>query len=285
VDFDGEIAQPIRPIGQTLEADSRLLSWRRFPTLILHLLVADRAITCVYGGPPVNLNRDAGLGWADQPRHWRTPTTKTITTHKIDPDVDDARWYLMQESQTPGDPPNVVFVGEGPILALALARQGWHVTAAMTPDSAWRTAYSSLFGSPYRYGPVSALYFFGRPQDLAVQKARSDVNLPSGAARSCWVLDLQMRTRVVSAACHTCNRRNFARVTSLVTSSNTTTTGKPILNSSGGTSTTQVAIRTPSSNSTIAIAYGTASANCGSIGWSVLAQLKTCPLPDDLAHS
>ncbi len=24
-------------------------------------------------------------------------TTKTITTHKIDPEVDDARWYLMQD--------------------------------------------------------------------------------------------------------------------------------------------------------------------------------------------
>jgi len=36
---------------------------------------------------------------------------------------------------------------------------------------------SSLFGSRYGYGPVSALYFFGRHQDLAVQKARSDVNL------------------------------------------------------------------------------------------------------------
>ena len=27
-------------------------------------------------------------------------TTRTITTHKIDPDVDDARWYLMQEMQS-----------------------------------------------------------------------------------------------------------------------------------------------------------------------------------------
>ena len=84
---------------------------------------------------------------------------------------------LGGDRRTPGDPLNVVFVGEGPILALALARQGWHVTAAITPDSAWHTAYSSLFGSRYRYGPVSALYFFGRPQDLAVQKARSNVNL------------------------------------------------------------------------------------------------------------
>jgi len=84
---------------------------------------------------------------------------------------------LGDDRKTPGDPLNVVFVGEGPLLALALARQGWHVTAAITPDSAWHTISSSLFGSPYRYGPVSALYFFDRHQDLAVQKARSNVNL------------------------------------------------------------------------------------------------------------
>ena len=81
------------------------------------------------------------------------------------------------DRKTPGDPVNVVFVGEGPVLGLALARQGWHVTAAISTSSVSRTIYSSLFGSPYRYGPVSALYFFGREQDLAVQKARGDVNM------------------------------------------------------------------------------------------------------------
>ena len=63
-----------------------------------------------------------------------------------------------------------MFVGEGAILALALARQGWHVTAAITPDSAWRTAYSSLFASPYRYGPVSALYFLAALRILLSRK-------------------------------------------------------------------------------------------------------------------
>jgi hypothetical protein len=84
---------------------------------------------------------------------------------------------LGGDRKTPGDPLNLVFVGDGPILALALARQGWHVTAAITSGSAWHTISSFLFGSHYGYGPVSALYFFGRHQDLAVQKARSDVNL------------------------------------------------------------------------------------------------------------
>jgi hypothetical protein len=54
---------------------------------------------------------------------------------------------LGGDRKTPGDPLDVVFVGEGPILALALARQGWHVTEAITPASVWRTISSSLLAT------------------------------------------------------------------------------------------------------------------------------------------
>jgi hypothetical protein len=119
--------------------------------------------------------------------HYQEPPWKRAYKEAEIQNLDEAGFHAWVETlpcctlggdrKTPGDPLNVVFVGEGPILALALARQGWHVTAAINPGSAWRTISSSLFGSPYRYGPVSALYFFGRHQDLAVQKARSYVNL------------------------------------------------------------------------------------------------------------
>jgi hypothetical protein len=84
---------------------------------------------------------------------------------------------LGGDRTTPGDPLNVVVVGADAMLFPALARQGWHVTEAITTGSIWRTITSSLFGERYRYGPVSPLYMFGRPQDVAVQKARSNVNL------------------------------------------------------------------------------------------------------------
>jgi len=84
---------------------------------------------------------------------------------------------LGGDRETPGDPLNVVFVGAGSILFPALARQGWHVTEAITTGSLWRTISSSLFGTRYRYGPVSPLYTFDRHQDVAVQKARGNVNL------------------------------------------------------------------------------------------------------------
>lgn len=100
--------------------------------------------------------------------------------------LDDAafRAWLQQlpccvlggDRKTPGDPLNIVFVGERPVLYPALVRQGWRVTEATTKGSVWRMIQSSVFGSRYRYGPVSPLYVFGRHQDLAMQKARSNVN-------------------------------------------------------------------------------------------------------------
>ena len=83
---------------------------------------------------------------------------------------------LGGDRKTPGDPLNVVFVGEGPTLFPALARRGWHVTETITVGSVLQTISSSVFGERFRYGPVSPLYFFGRHQDIAGQKARASVN-------------------------------------------------------------------------------------------------------------
>ncbi len=83
---------------------------------------------------------------------------------------------LGGDRKTAGDPLNVVFVGERPVLFLALARRGWNPTEAITAESVFQTIESSVFGSRFRYGPVSPLYAFGRHQDVAFQKARSSVN-------------------------------------------------------------------------------------------------------------
>jgi hypothetical protein len=133
------------------------------------------------------LARVPGLRTDYEGAHYQEPPWKRVYKQEEIQNLDEAAFHAWVETlpcctlrgdrKTPGGPLNVVFVGEGPILALALAHQGWHVTEAITPGSAWHTISSSLFGSPYGYGPVSALYFFGRHQDLAVQKARSDVNL------------------------------------------------------------------------------------------------------------
>jgi hypothetical protein len=83
---------------------------------------------------------------------------------------------LGGDQKTPGDPLNLVFVGEGRHILATLVRRGWDMTEAVRSATAWRTVMSSLFGRRYRTSPVSPLYLFGRSHDAALQKARDTVD-------------------------------------------------------------------------------------------------------------
>jgi LssY C-terminus len=76
----------------------------------------------------------------------------------------------------PADPLNLVLIGDRGAVLAALVRAGWDETEVLSVSSAAASARSFLFGSRYRYSPVSPLYLFGRPQDAAFQKARADIN-------------------------------------------------------------------------------------------------------------
>ncbi len=83
---------------------------------------------------------------------------------------------LGGDKKTPGDPLNIVVVGEGPHALAAFARRKWDVTETLRLGSAWRMVMSSLFKSAYRTSPISPLYVFDRPQDIALQKTRGSVD-------------------------------------------------------------------------------------------------------------
>jgi hypothetical protein len=70
------------------------------------------------------------------------------------------------------DPLNFVLVGTPDEVFPGFARTGWHVAEVLRGRSALKTFWSYFFGSPYRYAPISAIYLFGRRQDLSLQKAR-----------------------------------------------------------------------------------------------------------------
>jgi hypothetical protein len=83
---------------------------------------------------------------------------------------------LGPDGATPGDPLNLVVIGEGPLTLLPFIRRGWYVTETVSGGSVWRTVLSSLFKARYRTSPISPLYLFGRRQDIALQKARESVD-------------------------------------------------------------------------------------------------------------
>lgn len=77
---------------------------------------------------------------------------------------------------SPGDPLNLVIVGDDKHLFTPFIARGWHVTETMSGGSAWRTMMSSMFGIEYLTSPVSPLYVFNRSQDIALQKSRGSVD-------------------------------------------------------------------------------------------------------------
>lgn len=80
------------------------------------------------------------------------------------------------KSEGSGDPLNLVVIGEPRELYYAFIRSGWDETEVVTASSGFKTAVSFITGGEYRYSPVSSLYVFGRAQDVALQKARSNIH-------------------------------------------------------------------------------------------------------------
>ena len=79
------------------------------------------------------------------------------------------------KSTRSGDPANLVVVGEFEMMLGAFAAR-WDESEVITLKTCWKTLRAFLLGSHYRYSPVSALYLFGRSQDIALQRARRSIN-------------------------------------------------------------------------------------------------------------
>jgi hypothetical protein len=75
-----------------------------------------------------------------------------------------------------GDPLNLVFIGSREDISAAFVRRGWLPAEQTHGKAVWKTIKSFLFGTRYRYSPVSPLYLYGRQQDFAGQKPRHTVH-------------------------------------------------------------------------------------------------------------
>ena len=81
-----------------------------------------------------------------------------------------------KKSEGTGDPVNLVVIGNPDDVYYAFIRAGWDETETINKGSTWKTITSFVGGGEYRYSPVSGLYVFGRPQDVAFQKARDNIH-------------------------------------------------------------------------------------------------------------
>jgi hypothetical protein len=74
----------------------------------------------------------------------------------------------------PGDPLNIGLVGTETQIIRAMTAAGWYPADPITFRSSVRIAVDSVFRRPDDEAPVSALYLFGRKQDLAFEQPVGD---------------------------------------------------------------------------------------------------------------
>ncbi len=86
------------------------------------------------------------------------------------PALDTAPKVTTNAQGIPGDPINVALVGSRPELIGALLAAGWRPADPITLRSSLEIAESVIFDRPDPDAPVSSLYLFGRPQDLAFER-------------------------------------------------------------------------------------------------------------------
>ena len=116
--------------------------------------------------------------------HQLDPYTVYTEKDMIDLDDDGLRQALEnlpccltnKDGSGKSDPLNIIVIGPEEEIWPAFITRGWDEAEVIYGASLGRTIASSLFGRRYRYSPMSALYFYGRPQDVGLQKARQTVD-------------------------------------------------------------------------------------------------------------
>ncbi len=68
------------------------------------------------------------------------------------------------------DPVNICLVGTKEQVVKAMNKAGWYLADSKTPLNLVRMLLGMLFSFTYNHAPFSALYLFGRAQDLGFQK-------------------------------------------------------------------------------------------------------------------
>jgi hypothetical protein len=90
------------------------------------------------------------------------------------PALADAATLTHTADRIPGDPLNVALVGSEEQIHRSMLAAGWYPADPTTIRSALRIAADCVFKRPFDEAPVSALYLFGRKEDLAFEKPVGD---------------------------------------------------------------------------------------------------------------
>jgi hypothetical protein len=113
----------------------------------------------------------------DKPLAFSQLSSPTVTT-QLPADVAGAIEHLLADAPQraagkdgkPGDPLNLVFVGAEESIRKVFEEAGWAEAEKLTGKSLFETVRAVMANKGYGSAPVSQLYLYGRPEDLAFQK-------------------------------------------------------------------------------------------------------------------
>lgn len=78
-------------------------------------------------------------------------------------------------SGKPGDPINIMILGNQSTIIHAFKRAGWKIPDPITEKTSAKITMDALADLPYPTAPISNLYLYHRKQDLAFEKPTNDV--------------------------------------------------------------------------------------------------------------
>ncbi len=78
--------------------------------------------------------------------------------------------FTVTSDGFPGDPVNLVLIGEFDRLRAAFLAAGWTEAEPLGLASSWRMVVAFVLDRPYPAAPFSTLFLFGRAQDIGFQK-------------------------------------------------------------------------------------------------------------------
>ena len=79
--------------------------------------------------------------------------------------------FTLTGDGLPGDPVNLVLIGDFGKLRAAFVAAGWTEADPLNLTSSWRMVVAFVLNRPYPAAPFSTLFLFGRGQDVGFQKA------------------------------------------------------------------------------------------------------------------
>jgi hypothetical protein len=107
--------------------------------------------------------------------------------------------FTLTGDGLPGDPVNLVLIGDFGKLRAAFVAAGWTEADPLNLPSSWRMVVAFVLNRPYPGAPFSTLFLFGRGQDVGFQKAINGSPRKRHHVRF-WALSLEQTEETLGTA-------------------------------------------------------------------------------------